>query len=161
MIIPITGNVNYPITLDPTVWIFDDRKILLEEAFSKRAETTVKEDEVEKASKRWDRAVFQSSKPPVNPNISRKEGEKILTNSYVMPIRDFIDNAEWDANAEKAVLVTSSDEITISLDLLRKCLLLFAIDGKIIKEDGPVYIFYPDGSNMDNPIKGLQKIIIK
>ncbi len=33
MIIQIKGNVKYPITLDPSVWIFDDRKILLEDAF--------------------------------------------------------------------------------------------------------------------------------
>lgn len=33
LIIQIKGNVKYPITLDPSVWIFDDRKILLEDAF--------------------------------------------------------------------------------------------------------------------------------
>lgn len=33
MIVQLKGNVQFPITLDPTVWIFDDRKIKLEEAF--------------------------------------------------------------------------------------------------------------------------------
>ena len=31
MIVQVNGNVKFPITLDPSVWIFDDRKVLLEE----------------------------------------------------------------------------------------------------------------------------------
>ncbi|MGY0692256.1 hypothetical protein ACW2QC_05600 [Virgibacillus sp. FSP13] len=158
MIVPITGKVAYPITLDPTVWIFDDRKILFEEAFLQNTDNKVEDDELEKASKRWDRAVFN---PPVNKSISRFEGEKILKNSYVMPIIDFIDNAEINDNAESAILATSNGEINISLNELRNGLLLFAVDGKIVKDDGPVHFFYQDGSNQENPIKGVQKIIIK
>src|SRR5690625_6189198 len=36
VIVQLAGNVGYPITLDPTVWIFDDRKVLLEEEFIKK-----------------------------------------------------------------------------------------------------------------------------
>ena len=33
-IIPITGAVTYQLTLDPTVWIFDDRKLDLNTYFT-------------------------------------------------------------------------------------------------------------------------------
>ncbi|WP_188454520.1 hypothetical protein [Virgibacillus oceani] len=162
MIVPITGNVTYKITLDPTVWIFDDRKILLEEAFLTNASKhTVTESELEEASKRWDRAVYQQKvNPPVNRSISRLEGEKILTNSYVMPINEFINHAEIKDDAQKATLVTDNGDVDISLDELKNAYFLFSIDGKPLKENGPVHVYYKDGSNKNNPITGVNKIVI-
>ncbi|WP_099157956.1 hypothetical protein [Virgibacillus ndiopensis] len=162
MIVPIIGNVTYSITLDPTVWIFDDRKILLEEAFSGVTEKNEEADEeLEKASQRWDRAVYQQKiNPPVNRSISRLEGEKILTNSYVMPINDFINHAEINKVAQKATLVTEHGDVDISLEELKNSYFLFAIEGKPIKDNGPVHVYYKDGSNKDNPITGVHKIVI-
>ncbi|HLR66022.1 hypothetical protein [Virgibacillus alimentarius] len=163
MIIQLTGNVTYPITLDPTVWIFDDRKILLEDAFSKNKTDieSVEADELEKAAERWSREIYQQKiKPPINKSISRLEGKKILTNSYVMPINDFINHAEVKPDAKNATLVTKNEEVNISLDELRNCYLMFAYNGKPLKEDGPVYFYYGDGSNKDAPIKEVQKIIV-
>ncbi|MGP4106852.1 hypothetical protein [Virgibacillus sp. L01] len=162
MIVPITGNVTYSITLDPTVWIFDDRKILLDEAFSKKEnEQQVEDNELENASKRWNRAVYQQKiNPPVNKSISRFEREKILVNSYVMPINEFVDHAEIKENATDVTLVTNKGEEHISLEALQNCYLLFALEGKPLKEEGPVHLFYKDGSNKDNPITGIEKIII-
>ncbi|RKQ16398.1 hypothetical protein D8M05_07635 [Oceanobacillus bengalensis] len=162
MIVPIVGNVSYSITLDPTVWIFDDRKVLLEEAFTIKANTTDKDDVV-KAAERWDREVStQFSKPPVNRSISRREGETFLENSYVMPIYDFIHNAEINTDAKNATLVTWNDEsdVTLTIDELESGYFLFAMDGKPLKEDGPVHFLYGDGSNKDNPIKHVKKIHI-
>lgn len=161
MIVPLLGNVTYSITLDPTVWIFDDRKILFEEAFSKKTNEDERSDDLEAAAKRWDRALYQQIKPPVNKSISRFEGEKILKNSYVMPIHDFIDHAEVKADAKHATLVTKTENITISLAELRNCYLLFAVNGKPLTEDGPVHFYYKNGSNKNNPIKEIQKIIVK
>jgi hypothetical protein len=161
MIIPLTGNVTYSITLDPTVWIFDDRKILLEEAFSESAAERTKSNETEAAAKRWERAIHQQYKPPVNKSISKFEGEKILKNSYVMPIRDFVQHAQIKENAREATLVANNKEISITLDELKDCYLLFSVKGKPLKEDGPAHFFYRDGSNRDTPVKGVKKIIIK
>lgn len=47
MIIQLKGKVTYPITLDASVWIFDDRKIIFEEAFIAREEEE-KEDKAKK-----------------------------------------------------------------------------------------------------------------
>ncbi|MBP1948764.1 hypothetical protein [Virgibacillus litoralis] len=161
MIVPIIGNVTYSITLDPTVWIFDDRKILLEEAFTEKENKQVEENELENASKRWSRAVYQQKiNPPVNKSISRFEREKILENSYVMPINEFVGHAEVNESATDVTLVTSKGDEHISLEALQSCYLLFAVDGKPLKEEGPVHLFYKDGSNKDNPITGINKIVI-
>lgn len=161
MIISLTGNVSYTITLDPSVWIFDDRKILFDDAFSKQFVDKVEDDELEEAAQRWSRAVEQQRiKPPVNKSISRFEREKILVNSYVMPIYDFIGHAEIKVGSQNATLVTNKGNVDISLEKLKNCYLLFAINGKQVKEDGPVHLFYKDGSNKDSPIKGIHKIII-
>jgi hypothetical protein len=161
MIVPITGNVTYAITLDPTVWIFDDRKILLEDAFSINTDPETEIDEAEKVAKRWERAVYpQYMKPPVNKSISRHEGEKFLKNSYVMPLIDFIENAELKPDASIATLVTKDIDKQISLSELKDGYLQFAHHGKPLKDDGPVYFYFNDGSNKETPIRNVCKIII-
>lgn len=148
MIVMIKGNVQYPITLDPTVWIFDDRKIKLEEAFESKKDN---QDEY---------AGFQ--KPPVNRSISKMEGEEFLKNSYVMPLNDFINNAEPNREAATAKLITGSDNSfeTISFKNLINGYFLFSKNGKPLKEDGPVHFYYGDGSNQDNPVKYIKEIVI-
>ena len=159
MIVPILGNVAYQITMDPTVWIFDDRKIILEEAFTGH----VKEeqiDEAQVAAKRWENAVGRTEKPPVNKSLTRHERENILKYSYVMPINDFLDYAEIKDGSSEVTLITDSSDVNLSLEQLYKSYLLFAINGKPLKEDGPVHLIFKDGSNKDEPIKGIKKIVI-
>ncbi|PAV29876.1 hypothetical protein CIL05_08330 [Virgibacillus profundi] len=160
MIVPMTGNVTYPITLDPTVWIFDDRKILLEDAFTEKMDENEEIDELEKAANRFNKEVFQISKPPVNRSIKRFEREKILKSSYVMPLDDFIANAEVKSDAKDVILVLKDEEVTISLPAFQNSYFLFAVDGKPLKEDGPVHLYYKDGSNKEHPIKNIGKVII-
>lgn len=162
MIVPLTGNVNYPITLDPTVWIFDDRKVLLEEAFKERKKDIIDQNEsLKKTAANFDREVSQQIKnPPVNKSITRYEREKILVNSYVMPIKVFLGHAEVKLDAVDVTLETQTKDIKVSLEGLENSYLLFAIKGKPLLEDGPVHLYYQDGSNKDNPIKGIKKIII-
>lgn len=141
----IKGNVGYPITLDPTVWIFDDRKIELEKAF------------VEKEEEAASTSIFH--KPPVNRSISKMEGEEYLKNSYVIPLHDFLNNAEPKANAEEIEFIKSNDENEkIALKDAKNGYLLFSSEGKPLFEDGPVHFYYKDGSNQDNPIKYIKEI---
>lgn len=162
MIVQLTGNVNYSITLDPTVWIFDDRKVLLEEAFlDKQLDSNTEVDELELAANRWSQEVYQQRvRPPVNKSITKFEREKILKNSYVMPIYEFLSHAEVKPNAAGVRLVTVHGDINITLSELQDCYLLFAVEGKPVKNDGPVHLYFKDGSNQDQPITGIQKIII-
>lgn len=160
MIVQLKGKVNYPITLDPTVWIFDDRKIILEEAFiSKPAAEEV--DTLARAAENFNQELFQRSvRPPVNKSINRFEREKILVNSYVMPLIDFINHAEVHPDATSVILKTESDDVIISLEQLREALVLFSINGKPLTEDGPIHLFFGDGSNEADPIKHVKEIII-
>ncbi|MBM7572241.1 hypothetical protein [Aquibacillus albus] len=155
MIVQLTGNVSYSITLDPTVWIFDDRKILFDDAFDDQ-----KVNSQYNSVEQFDRETF--IKPPVNKSIAKFEREKILTNTYVMPIKDFLKTAEISTEAQHARLQTSNEEgHTITLDQLQNCFLMFAKEGKPLKEDGPVHLYFGDGSNKNAPIKGIKKIIIE
>lgn len=161
MIIQLKGKVTYPITLDASVWIFDDRKINLEEAFIEKTEEP-EEDNLRKKAELFDQELYFKTKvkPPVNKTLTRYEREQALTHSFVMPIGEFIKNAEISDDATKAILTTNGDDIVISLDQLLHSLILFAEDGKPVKEAGPVHLYFGDGSNQDNPIKGVKEITI-
>lgn len=160
MIVPILGNVAYQITMDPTVWIFDDRKVILEEAFSQTFKQD-SSDELKNSAERWERAISRQEKPPVNQSIKKHERGDILKYSYVMPIQDFLNHAEIKDDAKGAVLITETGDISISISDLYNSYLLFALEGKPLKEDGPVHLLFKDGSNKDNPIKSIKKIMIK
>lgn len=161
MIIPILGKVTYQITLDPSVWIFDDRKIRFEDAFQPETSTDEEPSQEIEAAKRWDKAVYPDhSKPPVNRSISRMEGKDILENSYVIPLQEFIENAEVGNDAEHAVLETNNGEVSLSIEQLLNSYMLFSWNGKQLKNEGPAHLYFKDGSNRETPIKGIQKIRI-
>jgi len=161
MIVPIVGNVTNSITLDPTVWIFDERKVLLEEAFNEEKQEKESEDEdtVKAASERFSRAINPNSND--NKGINKKDGEEILKNSYVMPIHHFLGHAGIKDDASNVILMSNGEEVSITLSQLENCYLLFAKDGKALKEDGPVHLYFKDGSNKEQPIKNINKIIIQ
>ena len=105
---------------------------------------------------------FQSKiKPPVNKSINRFEKEKILKHSFVMPIETFIRSAEPEADVEHVRLKTNEDDVIITLDQLLNTYFLFSLNGKPLKEDGPVHLYFKDGSNKDAPIKGIKEIIFE
>jgi hypothetical protein len=163
MIVQLKGKVKFPITLDPSVWIFDDRKIEFDQAFLPKEEVPVNPDEEnEKASKRWDRAVYQQKiNPPVNKSISKFERNKILESTYVMPIKHFLKNAEVNEDANAAYLVTLNGEVEISIDDFNNGYFLFAVEGKPLKENGPLHFYFGDGSNKDTPITDVKEILFK
>lgn len=159
MIIQFSGKVKYPITLDASVWIFDDRKLTLDEAFSDNSQEKEPVDELKKTAERFSVEVYQQKiKPPVNKSINKYEREQILVNTYVMPIYDFVENAEVDSDVTEAILTTTNGPVEVPIDKFKSSLLLFSENGKPVKEDGPVHLYFDDASNKDNPIKGISKI---
>lgn len=164
MIIQIKGKVKFPITLDPSVWIFDDRKIILEEAFSNGPKNEQpEEDPIEKQDRILNQELYtpeKSYKPPVNKSLAKFRKDQVLENSYVMPIADFVKNAEIEEGASRAILKTNGDDIVISTEQLESAYLHFSDRGKPLKDDGPVHLYFGDSSNKDNPIKGVKEIII-
>jgi|SRR5690625_1139639 len=162
MIVQIKGKVKFPITLDPSVWIFDDRKILLDEAFEKRTIPEQKED-AQRTAEMFDLEVYSNTKikPPVNKSIKRFDKEKVLSESYVIPLEPFIANVELEPSAKKARLVTNDADIIISLEQLIESYALFSYKGKPLVEDGPIHLYFGDGSNKAQPFKHIKQIIIE
>src|SRR5699024_12683117 len=116
MIIQINGKVTYPITVDPSVWIFDDRKIRLDEAFTTK-EKVQKKDPAEKAAEVFNQELYslKSIKPPVNKSLRREGQKKALIHSYVMPLKDLMNNAEGKDDAVRAILPTNDDNVVLSI----------------------------------------------
>lgn len=161
MIVTITGNVEFPITLDPTVWIFDDRKIIFGSLFS-ASEDTYDEDDQEIERNLTDEEKYaQTVKPPVNKSINRFEREQILKYSYAMSLSHFIEHAEVHSGATNAILETNHGPVEVKLEQIKTSYLLFSLEGKPLKDDGPVHVYFKDGSNKDFPITGVKKIVLQ
>ncbi len=159
MIVPITGNVNFSITLDPSVWIFDDRKVKFEDAFKSDIEMPAEKEFIFSSADRFDREIFQATND--NRPISKAEEKEILQNSYVMLLEPFLKAAEVSENTVDATIVqTNGNQQNLTIEQLMHTYLLFSWKGKQLTEDGPVHLYFTDGSNKDNPIKYVSKIII-
>jgi hypothetical protein len=162
-IILITGKVKFTITLDPSVWIFDDRKVDLHTYFTHPSsnEQSEQEDEVRKLSQYWEREIQEGSVfPPTLKTEKQFEKERILTGTFGMPLEPFLRNAEPLAEANSLKIVTANDEISLPLSEAYHLILGFSKDGKPLKEDGPVHIYYGDGSNRERPITHVKKFIV-
>jgi hypothetical protein len=162
-IIVLSGKVKFSITLDPTVWIFDDRKVDLTTYFSTSFEQTNELEEYTKSvSKHWDREIMEGAVyPPTLKTEKRYEKEKVLTGSFGIPILPFLKNAELDEDAVALIIKTTTSEHEISLDKAKNLLLGFSNSGKPLSEDGPVHVYFGDGSNLEHPIKNVREFIIK
>ncbi|MFD1735669.1 peptidyl-prolyl cis-trans isomerase [Bacillus salitolerans] len=163
-IILLKGAVKYPITLDPGVWIFDDRKVDFTTYFtSERKEIDELTAYTKSVSEHWDREIREgASFPPIQSSVKKFEKQKILEGTFAMPLKYFIQNAEPNDSAKELVIVTKdSSHRTISLSEALDGILLFSKEGKPLIEDGPVYFYYGNGKNIENPIKDIQEFIIQ
>ncbi|NLI67488.1 MAG: hypothetical protein GX374_02460 [Bacilli bacterium] len=163
MIVQIKGNVKFPITLDPSVWIFDDRKIRLEDAFANKTSENVESEETDakKMAEMFEKDVQSGVIPPGKQPVKRIDKEKVLSESYVMPLKPFLKSAEINEGAKSARLIADDEEIIISIEQLMDSLARFSDSGKPLKDDGPIHIYFGDGSNREQPFKGIKQIIIE
>ena len=162
-ILIITGNVKYTITLDPGVWIFDDRRVDLTTYFSQVTETTNSDEAYTKAvSKHWDREIMEGAiYPPTLKTEKKFEKEKVMTGTFGIPFKPFLLNSEPAPNAKSLVVQTTTGEIEFPLETAYDIILGYSNNGKPLTTDGPVHIYYGDGSNQDNPIKNITGFTIK
>jgi hypothetical protein len=153
-IIILSGNVNFSITLDPGVWIFDDRKIDLNTYFiNKHEEVNSLEDYTKAVSKHWDREIIEGAiYPPTLKTEKKFEKEKILTGTFGIPFKPFLQNSEPAETATKLIIISKDGEHQIPLKEAAELILGFSKDGKPLT-DGPVHVYYGDGTNHVNPIK--------
>lgn len=166
-IILIDGLVDYKITLDPSVWIFDDQKIDLNADFfsakdSGQAGKDDQEDYTKAISKYWEREIQEGAVFPKTLKTEKRfEKEKLITGTFGMSLRRFIQNASPKMGASQMIIETVSEKVAIPLDKGLDAILAFSKDGKPLKEDGPVHVYFSDGSNKNNPIKNVKKFIIE
>jgi len=162
-ILTITGNVKYTITLDPGVWIFDDRRVDLTTYFSQTREIADANEAYTKAvSKHWDREIMEGAiYPPTLKTEKKFEKEKVLTGTFGIPFKPFLLNSEPGPDAQQLVVQTKSEEIEFPLDSAYDFILGYSKNGKPLITDGPVHIYFGDGSNQEKPIKNIIGFTIK
>lgn len=152
-ILPIKGKVKFPITLDAGVWIFDDRKIDLNTYFSEDNKEK-NEEEFTVASKHWDRVIKEGNvSPPTLKSERQFEKTKLLTGTFGISLKPFLENAKPEKDASTFVIETDSKDFSYPLENAYDLILAFSKEGKPLREDGPVHVLHPDGSNRNNPIK--------
>ncbi|MFS0782444.1 peptidyl-prolyl cis-trans isomerase [Bacillus sp. 1P06AnD] len=152
-IVPILGNVRFSITLDPSVWIFDDRKKKMDDFFNDTNEAPEDLEAYTKAvSAHWDKEMTEGAQLPPTKKPKRKYNKQELkTESYGIYFRDFLQNSEPGENAEKVIVETENGEHhPFPLQEANQLILCFSHKGKALKEDGPVHVYY--GSTMDEKI---------
>ena len=160
-IIPIKGEVKFNITLDPSVWIFDDRRIDLHTFFS---EIYIEKDELDeytkKVSAHWSREIMEGATyPPTLKSEKKYEKTKMLTGTFGIHLKHFLKNAEVKEAATSVVFESSTgEEFRFSLEEADSLILKYSHDGKPLREEGLVHVLLTDGSNLENPIKHVTAI---
>lgn len=165
-IIPIKGDVTYKLTLDPTVWIFDDRKLNLSTYFT---EEQIDKDELEEYKRgmgeHWSREIMEGATVPPTLNSEKKykreEKQEMLTGTFGMRFQPFLENAEPSASASKVVIEAASGDYAFSLEDAKQLIFKFSQDGKPLRTDGPVHVIFPDGSNVEQPITDVFAIRVE
>jgi hypothetical protein len=157
-IIPIKGNVRHTITLDPTVWIFDDRRVDLKTYFT---ESYIEKDELEEykrdMGKHWSREIMEGATfPPTLETEKKFEKRKVLTGTYGIQLHHFLKIAEPADNAKTFAFETSDGERhSFPLAKADEVIFKFSDEGKPLREGGPVHVIFKDGSNNDHPIRNV------
>lgn len=143
--IQIKGAVNFQITLDSTTWIFDDRKVQIEDLENGVFDGTKPiafED-----NREWNRAILegQTNPPTLNSEIKYKK-RAILEGSFVINMTPFFKNAEIQEGAQLIRLSNSDQSIDVPIDLLPYLFFQFSKDGKRLYDDNAVdsFVYIPD-----------------
>lgn len=141
--IQIKGDVKFPITLDSTTWIFDDRKVSLED-LEKGVFDGTKPIQFED-NREWNRAILegQTNPPTLNSEIKYKK-RSVLEGSFVINMTPFFKTSEPQSNATAIKLFNDEDAIEVPLDLLPYLFFQFAKDGKRLYDDNSVDSFVYD-----------------
>ncbi|NGP44383.1 hypothetical protein G4V62_05220 [Bacillaceae bacterium SIJ1] len=142
-IVMITGNVHYPITLDPSVWIFDPGRIDLASFLEHGSDIIPKEDPRVESQK-----------------MSRQERKDVLEKSFGIPIKRFVERAEPKANAKTMRIHSEGKTADVPLDVGMDMVAAFSHLGKPLKENGPLHLYYADLTNKETPFTTVTEIEI-
>ncbi|WP_100403142.1 hypothetical protein [Bacillus sp. FJAT-42315] len=158
-IMPIYGKVKFSVTLDPGVWIFDDRRIDLDTYFDTNETESLSEEEeyTKNISQFWDKEIREGAiSPPTIKSEKKFLKEQILNGTFAIPFEPFLKNAEPNEEATMIIIETENGEERLPLHNANNMLLAFSKQGKPLREDGPVHVLYKDGSNREHPIRRVK-----
>ncbi len=161
--IPFKGKVRFPIMLDVGVWIFDDRRVDMDTYFSdSNVDVDENEEYIKASSKHWDREIQEGAIHPPTLKSERKfEKEKILNGTFGIPLTPFLKNAEPFEDAQSLVIETEGGDVTLPIEKANEIIMAFSKVGKPLREDGPVHIYFKDGSNQNHPLKQIRAFRIE
>lgn len=113
-IVFINGKVKYPITLDPGVWIFDDRKIEIDTYFNaERVQVNELEEYTIAASKHWQKEIQEGATMPPTLKTERKfEKQRLMEGTFGIPFEPFLKNAEPETGVTEVIVTTDEKELT-------------------------------------------------
>ncbi|MGD8191625.1 hypothetical protein ACQCN2_16715 [Brevibacillus ginsengisoli] len=145
-VIVIKGAVTYSITLDPSVWIFDERKIDFQDLSMIDEDNDTIEQHVylQGAGSHWDRELREGATPPTE-RPSMPELRKSLEGDFGMKLSFFLKNAQVSSEATiLRVHRENGETVDFSLEDANRAILQFAQNGKPIREKGPVFFYLPE-----------------
>ena len=128
-IILINGKVKFSITLDPSVWIFDERKLDLTTFFmNKKNKVNELEEYTKSISKHWDREIMEGAiVPPTLKPEKKYEKEILLTGTFGIPFKPFLQNAEPYEEAKTVVIESIDNKYPIPIEEAKELIFAFQV----------------------------------
>ncbi|PRO64757.1 hypothetical protein [Alkalicoccus urumqiensis] len=150
--VQITGNVAYPVMIDPGVWIFDERRVDMDTVFDE-APQEQSDREYEAMGRAFDEQRQGAEPPKTNGNKIKINRKDLTEKSLGMSLEPFFGYAEPGAEASRVrVHRNAGEDQILPLDTVRKSICAFSKKGEPLKEDGPLHLYFGDGSNRADPI---------
>lgn len=138
--IQIKGNSKFNITLDASTWIFDDRKVKIED-LEQGIFNGEKPIEFEN-NVAWNRAILEgATMPPTLNSETTYKKRSFLEESFVINAMPFIKNSEPNEDATKVILKNDKDSIEIPIEEWPYLFFHFSNKGKMIYKDGKIDAF--------------------
>lgn len=165
-IIFINGRVKFPITIDPAVWIFDDRKLEINTYFDKEhVQINEEEEYTKKAAAIWQKEIQEGSTlPPTLKTEVKFKKVQLMKGNFGIPFKPFLENSEPEDGVTEVIVTTKDEQISFPIEIAKDFFFGFSKDGKPLnteEEGGPIHIYFGDGSNRENPIKNVMSFTLK
>ncbi|SDK20365.1 hypothetical protein [Lacicoccus qingdaonensis] len=159
MVIQILGDIKFQITLDPSTWIFDDRKITLEDALKAEQDddSITFSDNTE-----WNRQIIEgSSKPPTLKSEKKYKNSQLLEETFIIRLDTFLEYTEPE-RGEDAMITYTHDEGTTILPYSERGrhYAQFSQDGKRMYDDNMIDLVVISDNDIETRLQHVTGISI-